>query len=574
MDYNSKDFYKMPLEQLAILRWHLKRRPTQICPDPQPYIWFLLGGRGSGKTLTAASHIFETAVNLPDTPENRIVRVALVGQTYEDVKKTMIEGATGLRSVIPQELELKWNRTLGELTYVIREPFYREIYFTSYTAQVPAKLRGPNFQLAWVDEPAKFEDADVDPNLADTTWSNLLFGVRLGKPHIIVSGTPTPCKLVLYLLAHPGCKTSVMTMWENRANLPEEFLHQWEDLDPNSRAYRQEVLAEVLLDNPNAMFEKEIIDETRADPPEDEPNMFKVLGYDPATSTAEDGDEAGIILCGYVPEKRAKGALVGSDFPPPTINPYGKTHAYVLEDLSGHLSPHEQTELVIRTILEKRVSDLIFEQNQGVDFILTQLSQALKDQTEEYTIRKHKKPMRTDFGSIKRFTVTATLEDSSVHKFTISAIHASTNKRTRAETASIRYSTKRVHHPKKGVLPTCKNSACGVDLESQMVTWNPENTSNRAQSPDRMDALVYCLLHIFGPSSLTSRKNSKLESPAKKEMTEEQKNPGRNRKHSIVSIYSADILDSRAGITFDQQGRVEFYDHPQLGFQELDRYGV
>lgn len=554
---DSKDLEKhianLSPENLSVLKWHLTRRPEQIAPNPLPSLWLLLGGRGSGKTFCAANHIFEYCMNLPDTPENEEVRIALVGNTYDDVKKTMVEGATGLLGVIPREYGPpqrfaggtgKWNRTIGELTINLPPSDNlsrgRTLIFASYTAQVSGKLRGPQFHLAWCDEPAKFVDADRDPDSRDTTWNNLMMGMRLGpSPHVIISGTPTPSKLILYLLNHPNCTTTKMTTWQNRANLPPNYVQELQRLDPNSRTYRQEVLAEILLDTPDALFSLENINQTRANPPEDR-QVFKVLGYDPTASSSDDSDEAGIILVGYVPEVKSKAKDSKNKGGRPIIeNP---TEAYVLKDLSGHLSPSEQSELVIRTVLEEKVGDLIFEQNMGVDMIITLLSHALKDQTVEYTIRKHRKPKMTDFGSVKRFTVKAFLHDSTTHTFLVSAIQAMKSKKVRAESASYQYDTKRVHHPKD--LPTCRIESCKQSLEGQMTTWSPSNTSGRSQSPDRMDALVYALFHIFGRHALHSNANSRLIAPHTKEkqdaMTDQQKNPGKTvKKHT--SIYSIDV---------------------------------
>jgi phage terminase large subunit-like protein len=329
-----------------------------------------------------------------------------------------------------------------------------------------------------------------------------------------------------------------MTTWHNRQNLPKHYVEELERLDPNSRTYRQEVLAELLLDTPDALFNQESINEDRANPPEDPP-PFKVLGYDPAASSGDGADEAGIIVVGYVPEVKSKARASKNGGGRPLIE--SPTQAYVLKDLSGHLAPSEQAELVIRTVLEEKIGDLIFEQNQGVDNIVTLLSHALKDQTADYTIRRHRKAKQTDFGPVKRFTVKAFLLDGTVHQFLISAIHAMKSKKVRAESVSYQYDTHRVHHPKD--LPTCRLESCKQSLEIQMTTWSPNQTSGRAQSPDRMDALVYALFHVFGRHALHSNANSRLTAPTStttNEMTDQQKNPGKaTRRH--VSLYSVDM---------------------------------
>lgn len=530
----------LPIWEWPIIRWHLQRREAQTAPQPLPLIWFLLGGRGSGKTWTSANHIWEYCVDLDNSPKNRIVRVALVGETFDDVKKTMIEGETGLLNVIPKDLQPTWNRTLGELKVAIPGPPYREIHFNSYTSERPDKLRGPQFHVAWLDEPAKMKDADVEPTTKGCTWSNLIFGLRLGTyPHIVVSGTPTPCRLVKYLLAHPNCVTSRMSTWDNRENLAEHYLEELSRLKPDSRTARQEIFAEVLLDNPDSLFEQDSIDNHRMEPAEDD-KVIKVLGYDPSASSAAESDETGIVLTAYTPEVRHKIGPKGGQ-------PHYKEiiHAYVLKDLSGHYTPSEQTMLVMKTILEEKVDDLVFEQNQGVEFVMVALEQALKDLTNgQYKIRKSTRPRKAEYGSVKRFMVTAVwdhpIDGLTTHKFTISAIHATKNKQVRAETASIRYDSGQVHHPPDSKpLPTCPLDACRASLESQMTSWNPRESG---ASPDRLDALVYTLLFIFGAKGM--HKNPVIVAAPREITQQTSQHAAVAKKKGYATLYSADLIES------------------------------
>lgn len=498
----------------ANLRWRLKRRPSQVAPDPLPYIWVLLAGRGSGKTLTASNHVFNYIQKLPFVPSNRVVRVALIGETFNDIRDTMVEGETGLRNVIPRSLEESWNRSMGQMKVVFPQgpgfPERREVLFFSYTSQEAGKLRGPQHHLCWIDEPAKLEDADENPELDDTTWSNMTLGLRLGSnPHIVVTGTPTPCQLVLFLNDHPDAIKTNMSSLENRKNLPVKYIEQLMRLPKASRRYRQEVLGEILFDNPDALFSQENIDTYRQEPPE---VYSKVLGYDPSVSAADNADEAGIVLTGYAE------------------NAEKETHSWVLRDLSGHLTPKQQTQLVIETVLEEKVDDLVFEQNQGVDFVLDALIQALKEQTIEHHIRKLA-PKRTDYGTIRRFRV-FTRSDSGVHIFNLSSIHAKTGKAVRAESVSISYDTGNVHHPPEDGLPVCPK--CKTSLELQQTSWNP--TTGKA-SPDRLDALVYTLLFIFG-SKMVRKVKTTVAGPNIEENINNQQdfNPSR------TNIYSADVI--------------------------------
>lgn len=541
-----------PIHLLPMYFWYLQRRDAQVCPKPMPTIWFLLGGRGAGKTYTASNHIYDYCINLPHTPENRIVYVALIGATFDDVKQTMVEGKSGLLNIIQPENLIAWNRTVGELKFFIRDGGnYREVRCATYTSERPDKLRGPNTHVAWIDEYAKFKDSDTDPLLAGTTWNNMMLGLRLGtNPHVIVTGTPTPCKLTRYLLDHPSMAKSHMPTDDNRENLPASFLVEIDRINPNSRTYRQEIMAEVLFDNPDAIFRQEAIDENRAGVPDEEDKVYKVLGYDPSASSSPDSDECGIIVCAWTPEIKERSGTLGGR--PVVVKP---THAYILKDLSGHYTPNEQTQLVIQTVLKDGIDDLVFEQNQGVEFVMSSLEQALKDNVLEYKIRKENKSKKTDYGIVKRFRVSGVDADGNPFKFTVYAIHATSGKKLRAEMVSTRYDSDQVHHPVEDQpLPTCELGSCGANLEYQMTAWDPKSSRN---SPDRLDAMVYCLLHIFSGFMLTKSKVT-IARPA--EVTQAASQHGAvaaKRRRGRIGAYSADFAKTEPGKAIDR-GLIEF----------------
>lgn len=527
---------------LVILRWHLRRREAQTCPSPIPSIWWLLGGRGAGKTYTAANHIYDFSANLPFVEDNEIVYVALIGSIFDDVKNTMIEGKSGLLKLVPEEDLLKWNRTNGELSWRVLGPNgeYREVRCQAFTSEKPDKLRGPNLHLAWIDEYAKFKDADEDPLKAGTTWNNMKLALRNGtKPHAIVTGTPTDCRLSKYLLSHPGMKMSLMTSLENKDNLSESYIEELMLMDPNSRTYRQEVLAELIFDNPDAIFTQERIDNSRQSVPEDAETVYKVLGYDPAMSSAPDADECGIILTAYTPEIKEKTKATGGR--PRVVKP---THAYILKDLSGHYTPHEQTQLVIRTVLNEKVDDLVYEQNQGVEFVMQNLEQAIKDNVLEYSIRKFPKGKKTDYGLVKRWGVNGVKMDGMPFKFMIYAVHATSQKKLRAEMVSSRYDSGQIHHPEVDLkanppkigLPTCEIRDCKANLESQMTSWDPKNSR---YSPDRLDAMAYCMLHIFANFMITRSKVT-IAKPVEITQANSQHQAIRRRRTGLVGVYSMD----------------------------------
>jgi len=66
----------------------------------------------------------------------------------------------------------------------------------------------------------------------------------------------------------------------------------------------------------------------------------------------------------------------------------------------------------------------------------------------------------------------------------VTLVHATRGKLTRAAPAAALYEAGRVHH-----------AGCFAELEDQMCHYDG---SKSAQSPDRMDALVWALADLFG----------------------------------------------------------------------------
>ena len=72
----------------------------------------------------------------------------------------------------------------------------------AFSSEDPESLRGPQFEIAWCDELAKWR-------YAEATWDMLQFGLRLGeRPRQVVTTTPRPIPLVKRLIADPDTVTT------------------------------------------------------------------------------------------------------------------------------------------------------------------------------------------------------------------------------------------------------------------------------------------------------------------------------------------------------------------------------
>ena len=212
------------------LTWWKMARDKQLPPDDEWLIWYIMSGRGFGKTLTAANWFGMQAANDPESIN------FVIAPTDSDVVGTCFEGPTGLLSVIPQELIADYVST-GKMGTVLT--LYNGAIFRGFSAQKPNRLRGPQCHRAWCEEVSSWE-YDTE------TWDMMMFGLRLGNdPRVIATSTPKPRPLVKMLTKHPKCHLTVGSTYENKANLPQTFLDEIVKYE-GTRLGRQEIHGEVI----------------------------------------------------------------------------------------------------------------------------------------------------------------------------------------------------------------------------------------------------------------------------------------------------------------------------------------
>lgn len=234
---------------------------------------------------------------------------------------------------------------------------------------------------------------------------------------------------------------------DNRDNLAPQFLETLIRKYEGTRLGRQELYAELLDDNPNALFSQQNIDMSRVEldsgrlrvgnklsfmysMPQgaDRPQRFStslseiVVSVDPSMSSDTTSDETGIIVMGRDEHD----------------------HLFVLEDASGILSPNDWARKVIDLYIRYDADRIVAEVNQGGDLV-------------ENTIRTVEKELGVGRVQSKK-------------------VRASKGKVSRAEPVGALEEQGRIHHV--GDFPK---------LEEQLVTFQPGYQS----SPDRLDAYVW-----------------------------------------------------------------------------------
>ncbi|MDQ3514555.1 MAG: terminase family protein [Chloroflexota bacterium] len=312
--------------------WSAVARPAQLPPPGEWRTWLLMAGRGFGKTRTGAEFVFGEIDN------GRARRVQLVAATASDVRDVVVEGISGILAVA--------DRHGVRPNY---EPSKRRITFpngaicTTFSADEPDRLRGPEFDLAWWDELAAWKSGAAVEN-AD-------MGVRLAGPkgdraRIVATTTPRPVPWVRELVKQEETGETAISRgstFENAENLDPSALATIRRRYEGTRLGRQEIGGELLTDTPGALWTLAMIDAARLPADTIIPLTRIVIGIDPAVSVGEDSDETGIIVAG--------------------IDASG--HGYVLDDLSGRYSPNEWATIAVSALDRWQADRIIAERNNG-----------------------------------------------------------------------------------------------------------------------------------------------------------------------------------------------------------------
>ena len=286
-----------------------------------------MAGRGMGKTRTGA----ETVRKIVDRAPRQ--RIALVGPTAGDCRDVMVEGESGLLNVFPPKLRPVYEPSKRRVTFWNGSTAYL------YSAEEPERLRGPQHSAAWCDEIAtydKFKDV----------WSNLTFGLRLGRdPRVIATTTPRPVKWLHELIAEPDTVVTRGSTYDNRANLPASQLAYFERVYGGTRIGRQELEGQLLEESEGALWSRETIDRARV---RTAPSLVRVvIAIDPATTAGEDSDDTGISAFGV--------DAAGEDF--------------VLADATCHLAPAQWAARAVREFDTWEADRVIGEANNGGDMV-------------------------------------------------------------------------------------------------------------------------------------------------------------------------------------------------------------
>jgi len=423
--------------------WAWTRRPSQFIPvlpadgGENFSTMALLSGRGGGKTRAGGEWVRD--LDRHWSKLGRAVgplRVALVGRTAGDVRDTMLQGESGLLNIYPPSEQDKISYVASRRSVIL--PNGAMCLLAS--AEEPDQLRGPQFHISWCDEVAAWKQVRGQGNL--DAWGQAQIATRLGtRPQLLVTTTPKRVPSVRKLIADAAVNPLVQVRrgkTTDNKHLAQAYLDVVLGLYAGTALGRQELDGEMLDDVEGAMTTQAVLDAYRVDKLPGGVPWMKVIGVDPSVAS-KPHDECGIVVV-YITQ----------------THPVLKRHAYIVDDLSGRMSPAVWGERVVRAAHEHGAT-VVAEVNQGMALVKQNVMQAAAK------LNVAPPPFRATF--------------------------ASKAKAVRAEPIGAAAEQGRLHVV--GSFP---------ELEDQMTAW----VSGDSYSPDRMDGMVHGAASGLFPMALVN----------------------------------------------------------------------
>ena len=91
--------------------------PHQLPPEGDWSTWVILGGRGAGKTRAGAEWVRTQVEGARPLDTGVCQHIALVGETYDQVRDVMVFGESGILACCPADRKPKWEATRRRLVW-------------------------------------------------------------------------------------------------------------------------------------------------------------------------------------------------------------------------------------------------------------------------------------------------------------------------------------------------------------------------------------------------------------------------------------------------------------------------
>ncbi len=323
---NKEKEKRMNAETLNTSNWDNIARPEQKLPTGNWFIWLIMAGRGFGKTRTGSESIKQLALS------GKYKRICLLSETYEQARAVMIEGESGLLNIHNHD-EIEYSSSKKEIKWG------NGAIASCYSAENLEALRGPQFDLAWIDEFAKFKNAKE-------VFDQLMFCMRLGNPKIIITTTPRNIPILKQLMQRKDIVLSHGSTMDNAENLSSIYLENIKEQYLNTNIGRQEVEGLIVEDDEFKLWNEENFIYEPC------PDHFDkvVVAVDPATTSHSKSNKTGIVVVGKKADKY-----------------------YVIEDKTQILKPEIWCNIAYDLYKKHNAVKILVETNQGGEILMTML---------------------------------------------------------------------------------------------------------------------------------------------------------------------------------------------------------
>lgn len=328
--------------------WVAGRRPEQVPPDGEAWIWYIRGGRGSGKTRTGAEALAEQIIDTMDEgPEAG--DWAAIAPTFGDSRDVCFEGPSGLRHALAGYTDgswrKAWNRSQGQLRLA-----NGATVFADGADDGALRVQGKNLRGAWLDEVGLWKKWELAFD------ESITFAVRLRPAVLIATGTPKVGHgLVTRLLRGdpdrgiaPADHQSHMRMADNIDNLSPVMVQRLIERYGGTTLGRQELEGELLEEVEGALWTSALIHSHRL---------------------AEAGDMSRVVVAVDPPGGATEAGIVAAGVTHRCICGVKGTHAYVLADTSGKGSPDTWGQAAVDLFDELEADRIVGEVNYGGDMV-------------------------------------------------------------------------------------------------------------------------------------------------------------------------------------------------------------
>jgi len=315
--------------------WGVIARDAQLPPADIGWAWLLMGGRGMGKTrsLSGAVHMAIRA---------GIRRIHFIAPTTSDCIDVNIDGPAGILATHGRDPRPKWISTRRRLEWS------NGAQVTFFSGEEPESLRGPQCEMALIDELARMRHQDHVFNM-------MMMGNRLGdRPRVFIATTPKATPLMKRLVKMDDLSITTGTTYDNAVNLAPSFIKQIREMYEGTRLGRQELQGTLILDPQYALFKEEWFHYDQVS--EDTIELITV-GVDPSGGA----DDVGIVVAALLNDGRLA----------------------VLADRSISGTPSQWGDAVIQAHDDYDADDVVVETNFGGQMAVEVVKQAARRAHEE-----------------------------------------------------------------------------------------------------------------------------------------------------------------------------------------------